>query len=235
MITSNGLRTDAPHGPARSLSGLPMKGNDLLLVSGGTERTFRKGETIYRVDELPHGMYYIAKGKVKVYKLGILGKEQIVRLAKDGELLGYRSLISDDKHSTTAVALEESTLYFIQQEVFFRLCTVNNGLLQKVLMVLADELKSAQSKVVTMAQKTTRSRLAEALLLLSEKYGLEADNATLRVMVTRQELADYIGTATESVIRLLSEFRQERMIDIAGRRIKILNHRALQSMSDARI
>ncbi len=233
MITANGMRTEKAYGQARTISA-PSR-SDLLLVSGGTERTFRKGEKIYGVDEIPQGMYYIAKGKIKVYKSGILGKEQIVRLAKDGDLLGYRSLIAGDRHSTTAIALEDSTLYFIQRDAFFRLCAVNDSLIQKVLVILADELKSAQSNVVAMAQKTTKSRLAGAILMLSEKYGLETDNATLRVTVTRQELADYVGTATESVIRILSEFRQERVIDITGRRIRILNRRALQSTADSKV
>lgn len=237
MITPNSVRPDTVYGTTRPLSanGSPMKGNDLLLIRGGTERTFKRGERIFSVDDPAHGLFYITKGNIKVCRMGILGKEQIVRLAREGDLLGYRSVISGERHSTTAVALEDATLYFIHRDTFLRLCSLNDGLSQKILTMLADELKTAQGRIVAMAQKSTKSRLAEALLQLSEICGVEPEDKALRVNITRQELADLIGTATESVIRILSEFRQERIIGITRRRIRILDRKALQATADASI
>jgi len=234
-MTPNSVRPDTVYGTPRTLqnNGMSMKGSDLLLIRGGTERTFKKGEIIFSVDELPHGLFYITKGKVKVCRMGTMGKEQIVRLAREGDLLGYRSVIGGERHSTTAVALEDATLYFIHRDAFIRLCSVNDGLAQKVLSILANELKAAQGRIVAMAQKSIRSRLAEALLMLTDTCGLEPGSAMLRLAITRQELADFVGTATESVIRILSDFRQEGVIEITRRRICITDPVALRAIASS--
>lgn len=192
----------------------------------GSRRYF-KGDMIFYADQQPGGLFCISTGKVKVYKVGKDGREQIIRLANKGDILGYRALISGGKYSAFAVPIEDAEICHIPKETFFSLLSHNYELSAKVLHLLSDELKIAEEKLVDMAQKPVRERLAETLLLLSETYGLEKDNATLSVKLTRVELANIIGTATESVSRLLSKFKDENIIAMQGRKIKIIDQKAL--------
>jgi CRP/FNR family transcriptional regulator len=190
-------------------------------------RGYAKGEMIFYADQFPAGLYCINSGKVKVYKVGKDGREQIVRLAKAGDIIGYRSLISGEKYSAYAVPLEDAAICHIPRDTFFTLLTQNHHLSTRVLSLLSHELKSAEDRIVDMAQKPVRERLAETLLLLQETYGMEKDNTTLGVKLTRVDLANIVGTATESVSRLLSKFKEEKIIDMQGRKIKIVDRKAL--------
>lgn len=184
---------------------------------------YRRGQNIFYEGTRPSGLYCINSGKVKIYKIDHTGKEQIVRLAKAGDILGYRSLISGELYSSFAAPLEDSLICFIPKNVFFNLLHSNSNLSMKIMRMLSQDLKSAENRIANMAQKPVRERLAETLLILREFYGLEDDEATLGVALTREDLANVVGTATETVIRLLSEFKHDRIIDLKGRKIKILD------------
>jgi CRP/FNR family transcriptional regulator len=184
---------------------------------------YRRGQNIFYEGTRPSGLYCINSGKVKIYKIDHTGKEQIVRLAKAGDILGYRSLIGGELYSSFAAPLEDSLICFIPKNVFFSLLHSNSNLSMKVMKLLSQDLKSAENRIANMAQKPVRERLAETLLVLKEFYGLEEDEATLGVALTREDLANVVGTATETVIRLLSEFKQDKIIDLKGRKIKILD------------
>ena len=184
---------------------------------------YKRGQIIFYEGTHPSGLYCINYGKIKIYKIDHTGKEQIVRLAKGGDILGYRSLISGELYSSFASPLEDSLICFIPRSVFFSLLQTNANLSMKIMKMLSMDLKSAETRIANMAQKPVRERLAETLLILKEFYGVEDDKATLDVALTREDLANVVGTATETVIRLLSEFKHDRIIDLKGRKIKIID------------
>jgi len=201
---------------------------DLRTMSGARRcRVYARGEPIFQADHYPVGLYCIHHGRVKIYRTGGDGREQIIRLAKDGDILGYRSLISGDRYSTFAVPIEEAQICHIPRHVFFSLLGTNPGLSARIMKLLANELKAAENRIVELAQKPVRERLAETLLLLKETYGLDPDGQTLGITLTRNELAGIIGTATESVSRLLSKLKAEGIIEMNGRKILLIDHDAL--------
>lgn len=183
---------------------------------------YQKGETIFSEGNLPQGLFCINSGKVKIYQSGSDGKEQIIRLAKDGDILGYRSLVSGEEYSASATVLEDSKVCMIPKKVFYDLLTTNSDITQKVMKLLANELKDAQSKITHLAQKPVLERMAEALLMLKEYYGYEKDQKTLNINITREEIANIVGTATETAIRLLSDLKKQGLIELDGKKIKIL-------------
>ena len=169
----------------------------------------------------------IQQGRVKIYKVGRDGKEQIVRLAQAGDVLGYRSLISGESYAAFAVPLEEAHICHISKTTINAMLQSNYQLASRVLALLSSDLRAAEEKIVEMAQKPVRERLAETLLVLKETYGLESDNATLNMKLTRIELANMVGTATESVSRMLSKMKDEGIIDMKGRKLMIVDHEGL--------
>lgn len=188
---------------------------------------YKKEQIIFREDAYPHGLFCINRGKVKIAKVGNEGKEQIVRLAKEGDIIGYRALLSGEAYTASAFAIEETDICYIPKETFFTILEENTGLSMQVMKRLATDLKSAEEKIINLAQKPVRERLAEALLFLKNVYGIDDDQKTLKVVMKREEIANIAGTSVESTIRTLSEFNKERLIKIEGKRIKILNMKEL--------
>ena len=166
-------------------------------------------------------------GKVKVQKLGSNAKEQIVRLAKEGDILGYRSLISGSNYNATAETLEDSVLCFLSKETFFELMKNNPSVSMNLMKLLSDKLGAAETKIVEIIQKPTRNRIAETLLLLNELFGTEEDNQTINVVMTREDIANIAGMSTETAIRLLYGLRDEGLIGLEKKKIKILNIKKL--------
>lgn len=189
--------------------------------------TYKKGQVIFNEGARPRGLFCVSSGKVKVSKLGDEGKEHILHLAKPGDVMGYRAILSGDTYSCSATALEDSTICFIPRSHFFGMVESNGALSMQVIRLLSEELKTAEKNITDLAQKPVRERLAEALLFLKETYGFEADGKTINVKMTREELANVVGTATESAIRLLSEFNKDKLIELDGKKIRILNMPAL--------
>lgn len=182
-----------------------------------------KGQVLFLQDTKPHGLYCIKKGKVKVFRRGSEGKEQIVRLAADADVVGYRALLSDESYQCGAAALEETTLCYVPRQALKQLMDNNLSIYKKMISLLSTDLKNAESKISELAQKPVRERVAETLLMLKSKYGLEADNMTLNVILSREELANLVGTATESLIRILSDFKKEGIIELDHKKIRIVD------------
>ena len=153
-------------------------------------------------------------------------------MAKDGDILGYRALLSGEKYTGTAKALVESSICFIPKESFFNLIEKNATLSKALIRLLAHDLKEAEHKITNLAQKPNRERLAEALLFLKETYGFESDGATINVTLSREEISNIVGTATETTIRLLAEFKHDKMIEFVGKKIKFLNTQELIRTAD---
>jgi len=188
---------------------------------------FKKGQPVFNEGNYPLGIFSIDSGKVKIEHSGEEGKMQIVRLANAGDLIGYRALFCEERYNGSAVALEETHLCFIPKEAFFEVLKTNNRLQLALIRLLASDLRKAEEHLTELAQKPVRERLAKALLFLRETYGLEEDRATLNVSLSREELADLIGTATETAIRLLSELKNEGIIELSGKKILIADQERL--------
>jgi CRP/FNR family transcriptional regulator, polysaccharide utilization system transcription regulator len=191
---------------------------------------YKKGTVVYREGSRLTGFYCVTKGIVKVFKTGIDGKEQIIRFAKRGEIIAYRSLLSQELACTTAKIIDEAVLCHIPYQTLLYLIQSNWQFSHHMLQIVCRELREANDYITDIAQKSVRERLAEVLLLLKENFDLDHHN-TLQISLTREELANMVGTATESVIRLLSEFRQDKLIELEGRQIKFVNIPGLQKVA----
>ncbi|MCF6240537.1 MAG: Crp/Fnr family transcriptional regulator [Bacteroidales bacterium] len=190
---------------------------------------YKRGNIIYQERNRIAGIYCVNKGIIKLYKTGIDGREQIVKFAQKGDIIGYRSILSQELACTTAKAIEDSVLCFVPAGLFMRLIHENNDFSMQVMRLSLKELGEANKFILNIAQKTVRERLAEVLILLMDTFSLDEDNY-LKVSLTREEIANIVGTATESVIRLLSEFKADKYIEVNGRRIKIINPAALKKL-----
>lgn len=200
------------------------------LTANKTCYHFKRGETIFEEGQRPQGLFCIHEGKVKVYKLGDEGREQIVRLAKPGNVLGYRSLISGEAYKASASALENAAVCFIPAHTIYQMLEENPDISWRMMQIFSDDLKNAETRLTDFSQKPVRERLAQALLSLEEMYG-EDDRGYLNIYLTRQEWANYMGTTTETAIRTISEFNKEGLIEIKGKRIKIKNPDQLDMMA----
>lgn len=187
---------------------------------------FHKGETIFEDGETPKGVYFITHGTAKLSKQGVYGKEQILRFIKTGDLIGYRSLLCGEAFQAKSEAMTDVEATFLPAELFLHLLEVDSRLSFVMLQKIAFELGESSNTVTFLAQKTVRERLAEILLLLEQKLGTDPEGF-IKISLTREEIANIIGTATESAIRLISEFKQDGLIEVEGRNIKILNHEKL--------
>lgn len=194
-------------------------------------REFRRGEILYNEGARISGFYCIHRGIIKVYKTGFDGKEQIIRFAKAGDIIAYRSVLSNEPACTSARVIEDCQACFIPSEILISFIKSNTSYALELLKLACHELGEANSFITDIAQKTVRERLAEILLLLVNDFGLDEHNY-LRISLTREELANIVGTATESVIRLLSEFKADKLVDLDGRKIKILNLKGIEKISN---
>lgn len=189
---------------------------------------YKKGQVIFFEGNYPGGLFCIKEGKVKVYKIGSAGKEQIIRFAKSGDALGYRALLVGETYSASASALEDSHICFIRKETVFELFKTNSSFSFTMLKLLSRDLEDVENKMVKLAQKPVRERLAEALLILKETYGTDKQEY-INVSLSREDFAGIVGTATETVIRLLADFKKENLIDTKGKKIKITDLKNLVS------
>ena len=184
---------------------------------------YRKGQIVFQEGTHPKGLYCVFSGKVKIYKLGPGYKEQIVRLARNGDVVGYRSLLCKDRYRASAAAIEDSVICSIPREEFFKVLEDNALLSNNLMKLVSLDLATAEKKMVDMMQKPVRERMAEGLILLKEMFGLAEDGKTLNVTMTREDLASFIGTTTETAIRTLSDFNSENIICLFKKEIRIEN------------
>ena len=217
----------------RELSSLNALNKDELikLANCKSSYTIKKGEILFEEGENINGVFCVKDGICKLTKLSSNGKDQIVKLVKAGELLGQRSLISDEATNLSAVALEDMEVCFIPRTEVLGFFNENNKFSMNVMKSICGDLKDSDDHMVSMAQKTVKGRLAETLLYLENSFGVNNDG-TLKTQLTREELAGMIGTATESCIRLLSEFNKLGVIELIGKKIAIKDKTLLKKMSE---
>ena len=191
-------------------------------------KKFGKKDTIYYEGDYANFLYFINKGKVKTSKMNEDGKDLVTGLFKEGDFIGHMALIKDQPYEESAIALEESELTLVPREDFLQLLYSSKEVSQKFIKILAGSVTQNHNELLNLAYDTVRKRVADALLKLSEKYKNE-DSDSFSMAISRDDLAAIVGTATESVIRTLSEFKADGYISIKGSTITILQEDKLKN------
>lgn len=202
-----------------------------LLHLNHTCTSYKKGEIIYRQGDKPTGLICLSAGKVKVLKEGVGGREQIVRMSKPVGFIGYRALFAGDPYMSSAVAIEDSKICIIQKEALFDVLMRNGDLGLAMLREMAVELGFSNERTVNLTQKHIRGRLAESLVFLIETFGFEDDKKTIKVYLSREDLANLSNMTTSNAIRTLSMFANEEVITLEGRKIKVTDFTKLKRIS----
>jgi len=215
----------------KSIFSLLKKDEKKRFLDQNTITLYKKNEFIYREGEKPVSFIFLIEGKVKIFKEGVGGREQIIRMTKSLGFIGYRSLLAEELHNGSAVTLEDSLVLSVFSDFFFNTMLNNTEICQSILKKLAQELGFSNSRTVTLTQKHIRGRLAESILLLKNKYGFENDGISLKAYLSREDIANLSNMTTSNAIRTLSIFAEERVIAIDGRKIKILDLPMLQNIS----
>jgi len=206
--------------------------DELIRISGcKTSQFIKRGDVLFEEGQYINGVFCIKDGVCKVTKMSTNGRNQIVKLIKKGDLIGERSLISEEASNLKATAINDMEVCFIPKEEIVKDLKQNNNFTMSILKELASSLKEADNVIVDMAQKTVKQRLAETLLHLKDQYKT-TDDGPLDIQLSREDIASIIGTATESAIRLLSQFKKEKLIHLKGKEIYILDPRTLHQIAE---
>ncbi|MEM1219085.1 MAG: response regulator [Bacteroidota bacterium] len=191
-------------------------------------KSFSKKEHLFREGDYPHYLYYVKAGKVKIYKTNDFGKELIINICQQGDFIGYTTLIKEGYFDFSATALEESQVGLIPKEDFFQLLYSNRDVASQFIKLLANNISDKEEQLLNLAYNSVRKRVANALLLLHDRYQEEMSERPIKVL--REDLARIVGTAKESVIRMLTEFKEDGYIEITDGNIRILNLQKLRNM-----
>lgn len=195
-----------------------------LLTANKTEQGYSKGEIIFREAAYPAGIFYIIEGKVKKYKLDKEGREQIIYVANQGEILGYHAILSEDRYPDSAAALEKSRIAFIPREDFLNTLQQSAVLSKRLLKTLSHEFAVLANSISAFAQKSVRERLALQLIVLREKYKVNFQpGMPVEINISRNDLANIVGTVRESAVRILTEFKEAGIVQTKGRKIIVLD------------
>lgn len=205
-----------------------MVGDDLATIDQNKSCSyFKKDQPLFIEGSMPRGVFCLNDGKVKIYSRGEEGKEQIIHVATSGEIVGFRAMFSGEPYSVAANTLEESNICFIAKSDFLSLVDTNVTLRNGILKELSKELGERASFIKNMAQKSVRERLAAALLILNDIYKEDFIN------LSREDLANFVGTATETLIRLLKDFKDEGFVKTHVRKIEVLDKEGLIQLAGA--
>ncbi|RXG31945.1 Crp/Fnr family transcriptional regulator [Leeuwenhoekiella marinoflava] len=209
-----------------------LKKEELKAISDSKiTRRIKKGEALFQEGEKLGGVFCVRNGVSKLSKISDNGKDQIVKIASKGEVMGQRSVISEEATNLSAVALNDMEVCFIPKNNIIERIQDNPAFTQAILKHMAQELKIADDFIVNMAQKTVNQRLAEILLYLNTTFGTD-EEGYLALILSRADIADVVGTATELCIRTLAKLKKQGLIETKGKRIKILDRSGLQQLKD---
>lgn len=217
----------------REFSALKTLNKDELikLADCKTSYVVKKGEVIFEEGDHLDGIFCVKDGVCKLSKLSSNGKDQIVKLVTKGELLGQRSLISEEPTNLSAIALEDMTVCFVPKNQVMDFFNENNKFSLTMMKSVCHDLKEADNVLVNLAQKSVKERLAATLLYLHDTFGIN-DDESLKLHLSREEISSIIGTATESCIRLLSEFNKNGWIELSGKKIILKNKKELRKLAE---
>ncbi len=191
----------------------------------------QKNEIAYKDGDIPRDMLCVISGKLKIYKEGVSGRSQLIRVLKPTSFTGHRAYFARESHQTSAVALEPTTLIRISLNVLTDIIQHNARLAWFFIQDLSVRLGTANERTVNLTQKHVRGRLAEAILFLRDTYGLESDGCTLSIYLSREDMANMSNMTTSNAIRTLSAFAQEKLVAIDGRKIKLIDVDGLERVS----
>lgn len=203
----------------------------ILLAQNFTIQKYKKNETIYCEGETPTHLMCLLTGKVKIYKDGVGGRSQIIRVIKSHEYFAYRAYFAEEDYVTAAAAFEPCTICLIPMPTIISLIQENAELAMFFIRQLSIDLGISDERTVSLTQKHIRGRLAESLLFLKDTYGVEEDQCTLSIYLSREDLANLSNMTTSNAIRILSNFAAEKLIIIDGRKIKLIEEDKLKKIS----
>ncbi len=192
-------------------------------------KQFKKKETIFNEGNNPNFLYFLAKGKVKTFKAHEYGKELITDLYKEGDFFGYTSLLEEKPYTETAEALEDSEICLIPKDDFYSLMYGSMNVMKSFIKMLSDNIADKEKQLINLAYSSVRKRVADALILLQSRYDNNKDKS-FSISISREDLANIVGTATESLIRTLSDFKEEKLVEIKGSNITIINIEKLKKL-----
>ncbi|MBI2343593.1 MAG: Crp/Fnr family transcriptional regulator [Deltaproteobacteria bacterium] len=198
-----------------------------------TTNRYHPHQVIFYEGNHPFGVYCVSSGKVKIYKSDLDGHQDIVRIAGPGDLLGYRCILAGEAYMATAETLDEAEICFLDRKTFLHIVETHPVTALKIMQSLAKDLREAEDHVSRVVHRSVRERLAELFLIFQTKYGVKSERGVrLNLELTRAEWAELIGTTQESVIRLMSEFRQEKLIGVEGRLITLFDLSRLATVAN---
>jgi len=205
---------------------------EFVRLSGArTNRTYKKKQLVYSEGSFPNGLFFIIKGKIKTFKTNEDGKEYITGLFKEGDFIGYKALLEEDKYSDSAAALEDSEVCLVAKEDFFSLIYKNNEVSKKFIKMLSDNVVEKEKALLDLAYNSVRKRIAQALLELKKRYQKD-DTSKFSMSILREDLANIAGSSQETTIRTLGDFKEEKLIEISGGTITIINTDKLEKMKN---
>jgi len=193
---------------------------------------YKRGGEICKKGAYPTSLICLSKGKVKITRSSNNGTQQIVGLRKPGDFLGFRALMGEKSYVASVIALEEASVCFIDKKDFFKVIEMNKDLSYKIMRYLAQQLLENDSRLVNLTTKHVRARLADTLLMINEFFGAYPDNGYLTIKLKREELAAMANMTTSNAIRILSSFKEENILEVHLRDIKIKDLKKLQKISD---
>jgi CRP-like cAMP-binding protein len=214
------------------LTDLPAEDFELLQMHQ-SEQSYNKGEIIFRQGSFPSGIFYIKKGKVKKYKLVEDGGEHIIYIANEGELIGYHALLSGERFPDSAAALEKSIVVFFPKEDFLEVLGSSNVLSGRLLKLLSHEFTVLVNGLTLFAHRSVRERLALQLIVLREKYKINSlPGMDVEINLSREDLANLVGSRRENIIRILSEFKELGVLETKGRKIVVKDVKRLIALAN---
>lgn len=202
-----------------------------ILAKDFTIQKYKKNENIYCEGETPTYLMCLLSGKVKIYKDGVGGRSQIIRVIKSHEYFAYRAYFAEENYVTAAAAFEPCTICLIPMPTIVKLIQENPELSMFFIRQLSKDLGISDERTVSLTQKHIHGRLAESLLFLKDTYGVEEDQCTLSIYLSREDLANLSNMTTSNAIRTLSNFAAEKLIIIDGRKIKLIEEEKLKRIS----
>ncbi len=193
---------------------------------------FKKKQLLYNEGNTPSNLFFIVSGKVKVFKTSEDGRSYIIKLHKEGDFIGYTNLMEDSPYMDSAMTLEDAEICMIPKQDFFSILYSDNQVAQKFIKMLSNDIHEQEERLLKLAYNSVRKRVAESLLIIRKNYSTEDLNKPVSIPVSREDLASIVGASKETVIRTLSDFKDEGLIDIAGHHITLTNGIKLANMKN---
>lgn len=205
----------------------------LDLLKSGMERMEKaKGDIIFKKETFSKGIYILRKGKIKIYRMNQDRKQQILYMYKKGEFFGYKPLLCKERHPVTAEVLEDAVISFIPKNLFLQVLNVSPQLSNKLLYNQSREFSVWVNTTTLFAQQSVKERFALTLLILNEKFRAKNDSTPVELNLSREDLASYVGTAVETLVRIIKEFKEKKILEVKGRKIRIVNVKALTEITE---